>query len=40
MFDKLTAQDIAKMEAEIEHRKLVLRPQLLEDVKEAGLMVI
>lgn len=35
MFDKLTAQDIAKMEAEIEHRKLVLRPQLLEDVKEA-----
>ena len=35
MFDKLTAKDIAKMEAEIEHRKLVLRPQLLEDVKEA-----
>lgn len=35
MFDKLTTQDIAKMEAEIEHRKLVLRPQLLEDVKEA-----
>lgn len=35
MFDKLTAQDIAKMEEEIEHRKLVLRPQLLEDVKEA-----
>lgn len=35
MFDKLTTKDIAKMEAEIEHRKLVLRPQLLEDVKEA-----
>ena len=35
MFDKLTAQDIKKMEEEIEHRKLVVRPRLLEDVKEA-----
>lgn len=35
MYDKLTKQDIQKMEAEIEHRKLVVRPQALEDVKEA-----
>ena len=32
---KLTQEDIDKMEKEIEHRKVVLRPQLLEDVKEA-----
>ena len=35
MYDKLTLSDIQKMEAEIEHRKLVVRPQALEDVKEA-----
>ncbi len=35
MFDKLTAGDIKKMEEEIEHRKLVVRPKALEDVKEA-----
>ena len=35
MYDKLIKQDIQKMEAEIEHRKLVVRPQALEDVKEA-----
>ncbi len=35
MYDKLTKQDIQKMEEEIEHRKLVVRPQALEDVKEA-----
>lgn len=35
MYDKLTAKDIEKMQAEIEHRKLVVRPQALEDVKEA-----
>lgn len=35
MHDKLTKQDIEKMEAEIEHRKLVLRPQILADLKEA-----
>lgn len=35
MYDELTPSDIKKMEAEIEHRKLVVRPQALEDVKEA-----
>ncbi len=35
MYDKLTAQDIRKMQEEIEHRKLELRPRLIEDVKEA-----
>lgn len=35
MYDTLTTQDIKKMEEEIEHRKLVLRKQLIEDVKEA-----
>ena len=35
MYDELTASDIKKMEEEIEHRKLVVRKQALEDVKEA-----
>ncbi len=35
MYDQLTPSDIKKMEEEIEHRKLVVRPQALEDVKEA-----
>ncbi len=35
MFDRLTRKDIEKMEEEIEHRKLVVRRQALEDVKEA-----
>lgn len=35
MYDKLTQNDIKRMEEEIEYRKLVLRPQLLESVKEA-----
>ena len=35
MYNKLTQKDIEDMEKEIEHRKLVLRPQLLEDVKTA-----
>ncbi len=35
MHDQLTASDIKRMEEEIEHRKLVVRPQLLEDVKDA-----
>lgn len=35
MFDELTEKDIQKMEEEIEHRKLVLRKELIEDVKEA-----
>ena len=35
MYYQLTAKDIQKMEEEIEYRKLVVRPQALEDVKEA-----
>jgi len=35
MYDQLTKSDIRKMEEEIEHRKLVVRPKALEDVKEA-----
>lgn len=35
MYDDLTKKDIEKMEEEIEHRKLVIRKQALEDVKEA-----
>lgn len=35
MYDKLTQSDIRKMEEEIENRRLVMRPKLLEDVKEA-----
>ena len=35
MYDKLTQKDIEKMEKEIEHRKLVVRKEALESVKEA-----
>lgn len=35
MNDKLTKKDIQKMEEEIEHRKLVIRKEALEAVKEA-----
>ena len=35
MYNQLTQKDIEAMEAEIEERKLVIRPQLLEAVKEA-----
>jgi len=35
MYDQLTPGDIRKMEEEIEYRKLVVRPQAIEDVKEA-----
>ena len=35
MYDELTQKDIEKMEAEIEHRKLVVRKEALEDVKTA-----
>ena len=35
MYDELTAKDIQKMEEEIEYRKLVVRKEALEDVKEA-----
>ena len=33
MYDQLTPSDIKKMEEEIEHRKLVVRPKALEDVR-------
>lgn len=35
MHNQLTESDIKKMQEEIEHRKLVIRKQALEDVKEA-----
>lgn len=35
MYDKLTKSDIKKMEEEIEYRKLVVRKEALEAVKEA-----
>lgn len=35
MAEKLTKKDIEKIQAEIEHRKLVLRKELIESVKEA-----
>ena len=35
MHNQLTKKDIEDMEKEIEHRKVVLRKELLEDVKEA-----
>ncbi|MEG1633931.1 MAG: transcription elongation factor GreA [Oscillospiraceae bacterium] len=35
MYDELTEIDLKKMREEIEHRTLVLRPQIIEDVKTA-----
>lgn len=35
MNDKLTKSDVEKIEREIEHRKLVVRPEAIEAVKEA-----
>ena len=35
MGEKLTKADVKKIEEEIEHRKLVLRPELVQAVKEA-----
>ena len=35
MYDELTAGDIKKMQEEIEYRKLVVRPQALEEVQTA-----
>lgn len=35
MYDKLTENDIRKMQEEIDHRKLVVRKEALEAVKEA-----
>lgn len=33
MYDELTAQDIAMMQKELDHRKLELMPELIEEVK-------
>lgn len=35
MYDKITQQDVKRMEDEVRHRKLVVRKEALEDVKEA-----
>ena len=35
MKNELTARDIELMRQELDHRRIVLRPQLLEAVKEA-----
>lgn len=35
MHDQLTANDIKQMQEELDHRRIVLRPQLLEEVKTA-----
>lgn len=35
MYDRLTKKDIEKMKEELEHRKLVVRREALEEVKEA-----
>ena len=35
MGERLTGADVRKIEAEIEERKLVLRPELIQAVKEA-----
>ena len=35
MYDELTQVDIDKMKAELEHRRLELRPKLIEDVQTA-----
>lgn len=35
MKERLTQKDVEKIQAEIDHRKLVLRPQILEAVQEA-----
>ncbi|MCC8140101.1 MAG: transcription elongation factor GreA [Lachnospiraceae bacterium] len=35
MQEKLTKKDVEKIQAEIDHRKLVLRPQILDAVREA-----
>ena len=35
MYDKLTQNDIKKLEEEIEYRKLIVRKEAIEAVKEA-----
>ena len=37
MYDELTKNDIKKMEEEIEYRKLVVRKEAIEAVKEARM---
>ena len=37
MHNELTAQDIAMMQKELEHRKLELMPELIEEVKGRGV---
>ena len=39
MYDELTQVDIDKMKAELEHRRLELRPKLIEDVQTARAFV-
>ncbi len=36
MYDKLTESDIRKMEEEIEHRRLVVRPKMLKEARAHG----
>ena len=36
MYDRLTKQDVEKMEKELEHRKLVVRKEALERGKSPG----
>lgn len=40
MYDELTEVDIKKMQEEIDHRILVLRPQYIKDVQEARPLAI
>ena len=40
MYDELTQVDIDKMKAELEHRRLTLRPKLIEDVQTLSLIHI
>ena len=35
MKERMTQKDREKIQAEIDHRKLVLRPQILDSLKEA-----
>ncbi len=35
MHERMTREDVAKMQAELDHRKLVVRHQILEELKEA-----
>ena len=35
MYDDMTKEDIQKIQEEIEHRKMVVRPEAIQAVKEA-----